>query len=100
MVEDNIKELMVDIILRAFEDYRAFQECGLIVRGRVCVRLAGEVRVKGARAGDVFSVVWFFWQGGAEIAAELGGFKLDLGRVRQKLEPEAWHELQAEGQAR
>lgn len=95
MVEDNIKELMVDIILMAYEDYRAFQVNGLIVRGKV--RPGLEVRVKDARVGDVCSSVWFFWQGGAEIVAELGGLNVDMTRLRQTLEPEAWHELQAEG---
>ena len=85
---------MVDLILVAYEDYQAFQRHGLIVRGRV---IAGrKVRVKDARITDVSSAVWFFWHGGVEIAAELGGFGTDVEAIKRKLEPEAYDELQAE----
>lgn len=92
-----MKELMVEVILMAFQDYQAFQEHGLIVRGRV--QTGRRVRVKYARIGDVYSVVWFFWCGGAETVAELGGIRVDLARLRRTLEPEACRELQAEGKA-
>lgn len=96
MVESQIKELMADVILVAYEDYKAFQRHGLIVRGRV---VPGKVRVKYARITDVSSTVWFFWQGGVEIAADIGGLKTDLSAIKRKLEPEAYDELQSEGQA-
>ncbi len=95
MVEENIRELMVDLILVAFEDYRVFQRHGLIVRGRV---VAGyKVRVKNAKITDVSSAVWFFWQGGVEIAAELGGLETDIEAIKKKLEPEDYNELKTEG---
>ena len=91
MVEETIKELMVSLILVAYEDYRALQRHGIIVRGKV---IPGQrVRLKYMRITDASSAVWFFWQGGLEIAVEVGGLKTDLNAVKQKLEPEVWREL-------
>ena len=98
LVAENIRDLMAEIVLVAFEDYRVFQRHGLIVRGRVVPNV--RVRVKGARITDVGTVVWFFWRGGLEIVADLGGLEMDWDAVREKLEPEEWHELKAEGKAR
>ena len=85
----------MDLILVAYEDYRALQRHGIIVRGKVVP--GQQVRLKHMRITDASSAVWFFWQGGLEIAAEVAGLKMDLNAVKQKLEPEAWRELQAEG---
>jgi len=98
LVNGGIRDLMAEIILVAFEDYQAFQRHGLIVRGRVAPNV--KVRVKGARITDVGSAVWFFWDGGLEVVAELGGLEMDWDAVREKLEPEEWHELKAERKAR
>lgn len=98
LVAENIRDLMAEIVLVAFEDYRVFQRHGLIVRGRVVPRVL--VRVKGARITDVGTAVWFFWSGGLEIVAELGGLEMDWDAVREKLEPEEWRELQAKRKAR
>jgi hypothetical protein len=98
MVEESVRELMADIILVAYEDYRMFKRHGLIVKARV---IAGrKVRAKNAKITDVSSAVWFFWQGGVEIAAELGGLNMDVEAIKRKLEPEAYDELQAEREAR